>query len=86
MASSVLGFDSEGYQKYRAQLPERVIQDLNEINDASNYYAEFFPTIRDAVYDQYLKSQGLDDGLASYGQLIDLVSAWQILTQEHQGK
>ena len=57
------------------KLSERVLEDLREIRAAQDRYEEIAPAVRDAVYGSYLKSQGVEDGLASYGRIIDHVVA-----------
>jgi hypothetical protein len=36
-------------------------------------YPDFFPKWRDQIYDQYLKIQGIKEGMSSYDNIIDLV-------------
>jgi len=69
--------DPEGYRAFRQNLPRAVLADLQSIANNLNRYTEIAPRVRDAVYDSYLKSQGIADGMASYSRIIDLVAAWK---------
>lgn len=57
------------------KLSERARLDLREIRAAQNRYEEIAPAARDAIYDRYLKTQGVEEGLSSYGRIIDHVVA-----------
>ena len=60
--------------RIRNTLPDGVRQDLRDIRDAMRRYDS--PTLRAAqrrVYDQYLRSQGVDDGLRNYSKGLRLV-------------
>ena len=63
----------EDYQQFRDQLPLQVQDDLNQINARLLKYPDIFPKLRDRIYDRYLKMQGIDEGLASYDRIIDMV-------------
>ena len=51
------------------------VADLRAIRAASDAYTEIAPRVRDLVYDSYLRTQGVPDGLSSYGRIIDYVVA-----------
>ena len=77
LGSAVRRRDPKGYAAFRQNLPSGVLADLNSINVNNNKFDEIIPELRDVVYDNYLKSQGISDGMASYSRVIDLVAAWQ---------
>ncbi len=77
LGSAVRRRDPEGYAAFRQNLPPGVLADLNSINANNDKFDEIVPELRDVVYDNYLKSQGISDGMASYSRVIDLVAAWQ---------
>ena len=52
-----------------------VASDLEAIRRQMDRFEEVAPVVRDAVYDRYLKTQGVADGAASYARLIDWVVA-----------
>ncbi len=77
VGSAVRRRDPAEYAAFRQNLPRAVQADLNSIAENNNRYREIAPVLRDAVYDQYLKSQGVADGMASYSRVIGLVAAWR---------
>ena len=77
LGSAVRKRDPDGYAAFRQNLPPGVLADLNSINLNLDKFDEIAPGLRDVVYDNYLKSQGIEDGMASYSRVIDLVAAWQ---------
>ncbi len=77
VGAAVARRDPRGYAAFRQNLPAGVRADLDNINASLDKYTAVAPVLRDAIYDSYLKSQGVADGLASYSRLIDLVVAWR---------
>ena len=69
------------YPELLATLDTLVAADLDDIRRYSQRYREVAPALREAVYDRYLKSQGVADGMASYSQFIDWVVAARRLEQ-----
>lgn len=61
------------YQEFRANMPSLLQNDLDQINEAMRRYPDIFPKLRDQIYDQYLKLQGIKEGMSSYDNIIDLV-------------
>ena len=77
LGSAVRRRDPEGYAAFRQNLPVGFRADLDSIRENLDRFREIAPVLRDVVYDNYLKSQGIAEGMASYSQVIDLVVAWQ---------
>ena len=77
IGSAVRRRDPENYASFRENLPVGVRADLNSINENLDRFKEIMPEVRDVVYDNYLRSQGVHDGMASYSRIIGLVAAWQ---------
>ncbi|MCA0237364.1 MAG: DUF3810 domain-containing protein [Bacteroidetes bacterium] len=67
----------EAYPAFRATLPTGFRSDLDNIYRILDQYPEFFEAFRYQLYDQYLKSQGISEGMANYGKVIPLVLAWR---------
>ena len=63
----------QAYQAFRDQLPLPIQTDLDEINQAMRRYPDLLPKLRDQIYDNYLKLQGIKEGMSSYDNIIDLV-------------
>jgi hypothetical protein len=63
------------YELFRQTLPPDIIQDLDAINANAKLYPEWFDT--SYIYEKYLKSQGIKEGLNSYSRIILMVHAWR---------
>ena len=51
--------------------------DIKEIYRQQEKYPDLIPTVRDYFYDNYLKLNGVDEGLESYARVINLYVAWK---------
>ncbi len=69
--------NKERFYKVMKDVDPRVIKDLDEIIAYSNRYPDILPMLRDLVYDTYLKSHGISEGLKSYSRMIVLANSWQ---------
>ena len=74
--------DRETFEGLSPKLAPRVLLDLREIRAAQDAYSEIAPAARDLIYDSYLKTQGVSEGLSSYGRIIDHVVAARTLRPE----
>ncbi|MEZ4981767.1 MAG: DUF3810 domain-containing protein [Saprospiraceae bacterium] len=77
MASAWRFADPEGYLAFREELPKVLAQDLDEINASITAYPDIMPAFRDAIYDSFLKVQGMEDGLSNYDKIIPMVISWR---------
>lgn len=66
------------YAAFRANLPSGFRADLDNIYKVLDQYPEFFEAFRYQVYDQYLKAQGIAEGMENYGKVIPLVLAYRL--------
>ncbi len=69
--------NSHDYAIFRKALPFGIIQDLDEINDTINSYPEILPSFRHLFYNQYLKAQGISEGMENYNRVVMLVTNWR---------
>jgi hypothetical protein len=69
--------DQTGYKNYFKTLPDGMVKDLYSINDNSNKYPDVLPNWRNALYDTYLKTQGIPEGVLSYNRIVMLVKSWR---------
>ena len=74
--------DRETFEGLSPKLAPRVLLDLREVRAAQDAYPEIAPAARDLIYDSYLKTQGVSEGLSSYGRIIDHVVAARTLRPE----
>jgi hypothetical protein len=65
------------YPAFRATLSTGFRADLDHIYQVMDQYPEFFASFRYEVYDQYLKAQGISEGMENYSKVIPLVLAWK---------
>lgn len=68
----------ETYAKFRKTLPGGFRADLELIYKNLEQYPEFFEAFRYRLYDQYLKAQGMAEGMQNYNKIIPLVMAYRI--------
>jgi Protein of unknown function (DUF3810) len=64
-------------------LPVGFRHDLEQIRAAIQRYPEFFERFRYRAYNQYLKAQGIREGMANYGKVIPLVAAYRQKTAQY---
>ena len=77
LASSYRRNDREGYSDYFKTLPKGMVEDLYSIDANSDKYPDILPRWRDAVYDTYLKTQGIPEGVINYNRIVMLVKSWR---------
>ncbi len=73
VAREVYKFNKPLFREKSNALPVEFHQDLESIRNYLNRYPEIFPSVRNAVYNQYLKSHGIKEGMRSYNQVIILL-------------
>jgi hypothetical protein len=70
------GFNAD---QLRSDIDQLVLADIKEIRLKHDQYPTYFPEkLRNLLYDTYLKSQGVKSGLASYGEVLGLLMAWEL--------
>lgn len=78
LARKYLSIDREAYSAlYRNEMAPGIRQDIISIIENQRSFPDFLPAIRDVAYDTYLKSQGVQDGLLSYGRVVQLVEGYR---------
>ena len=77
LAGNYLHYYPKEYRAYRKTLPLGLVTDLNAINENSQKYPDWMPKLRYFAYDQYLKSQGIKEGIQNYNRVLMLVDAWE---------
>jgi len=75
LARAVIRYDNAYYNTFRAQLDIRIVSDLDQINLYLNKYDELMPKARDKIYDNYLKANGVSEGILSYDRMVELIAA-----------
>lgn len=65
------------YTQFFPSIAKGIINDLSAIYAYSDRYTEYLPALRDFIYDSYLKSHGVREGLQSYSRIIQLNFAFK---------
>lgn len=76
LAAEIKKLDPERYKRLWKEVGPEIKRDINEINEYYNRYPDLIPLARSPVYDQYLKMQGMKEGLGTYLQIISWVEDW----------
>ena len=69
--------DKDNYIKFMQSMDYAIKLDINAINTQMAKFPDLIPEIRDLVYDTYLKSHGVKEGLNSYSTIIRLIHQWK---------
>ncbi len=77
LASELRQRDKESYNNHRTTLSDLVEGDLKEIRNHIDRFPQIMPAYRDKVYNQYLKSHGINDGIKNYNRMVLLIKAHQ---------
>jgi hypothetical protein len=70
-------YEPDAYDQLRSNLPQGIQNDLNGINQAMQRYPDLVPGLQYQMYDAYLKTQGIKEGMLNYNRVIMLVRAWR---------
>ena len=69
--------DPERYENTVAAFPTSVQKDLEEIDRAIRKYPDIAPRFRNVMYNAYLKSNKIHDGMANYNRIVNMVINWK---------
>lgn len=77
VASQYRRVDPTNYKEVRASLPKGILMHMKKINEEMDKYPDIFPAVRDATYNAYLKTQGIEEGIKNYSRVVLLVQAYR---------
>jgi len=77
LRSALRSFDRDTYLELEAQLPTGIRNDLESLKRSWKLYPQSFPKFRDWLYDRFLKSQGVTEGVKSYSKVVKMVETWE---------
>jgi len=77
LANAVARYDYDAYKEFYKTLPLGIRNDRRVIREYSDSYPDIMPWFRDAFYNQYLKTQGIEEGMKNYSRVITLAAAWR---------
>lgn len=69
---------------YYEHLSPSLRSDLRAIHENSDRFPDLMPRFRNYAYESYLKAQGVEEGLKSYGRVVMLVHAWERSPKENK--
>jgi len=78
MAGNLKVGSSHLYRELMSAISPNVKRDLIAVMDQMDLYPDIMPKVRDAVYDSYLKSHGVQAGLSSYSTVVELMLSWKL--------
>ncbi|MGH1338465.1 MAG: DUF3810 domain-containing protein [Aureispira sp.] len=67
----------EDYELERATISRGMHNDMEAIYANMDNFPPFIPFLQPAVYDVFLKVQGVEEGIESYDRMVLLVSSWR---------
>ena len=76
LSNALYRIDEAAWREVRGSLPETVVRDLQANNQ---YWAQFEGVVKEAaqnIYDDFLKASGDENGVQSYGMVVDLLLAY----------
>ena len=71
----------DGYKNKFDELPTPFKQDLKNVYEYLERYPDIFPKLRNKIYNSYLKSQGVKEGMKSYNKVVMLFHGWRKLNR-----
>ena len=78
LAANYRLYEPELYLEFRQSLPPGIQADLDAINETMLRYPDFFPYLRYAAYDAYLRAQGIEEGMLNYDRVIMMARSWRL--------
>lgn len=77
LASQYRRYEPEAYATLRDNLPKGIQRDLDAIQAAMRKYPDLIPGLHYQMYDAYLRTQGIEEGMLNYNRVVMLVRAWR---------
>ncbi len=77
LRGGVYRHDQDLYKNLVENLDDAVRQDLIDISEKMDEYPDIAPRIRDQLYNAYLRSNKIPEGMANYGNIVRLVMQWR---------
>jgi len=86
VASNYRNYFPENYKEYKASMPKGIWDDIKAINDNLDKYPDIFPSVRNFFYSNFLKSQGISEGIKNYSRVILLEIAFNKSKKDLESK
>ena len=78
LSNALYKADPEGWQVLRDQLDEGALADIRYNNAYWDQWSSPVDAVSQKVYDTMLKGYGQEDGVQSYGTVVDLLAAYYL--------
>ena len=75
LMSAIRG-NKELYKSMKSKIPKNIRKDLQAIYTELDKYPDLFPKVRNWIYDHYLRSNGVSEGIKSYGTVVKLMASY----------
>ena len=82
LAGQLRRYNPEVFQQMRKELPREIQLDLEAINTALLRFPDFVPDLQPRLYNAYLKSQGIAEGVLNYDRVVMLAEAYASRKQD----
>lgn len=82
LAGQYRRYEPDAFKKTRDQLPKAIQLDLDAVNEAILRYPDFIPDLQPRIYNAYLKSQGIAEGVLNYDRVVMLAQAYEKMKNE----
>lgn len=71
--------DPQRWKDQERLISDAVLKDYQEVIEYTDRYPDIMPKLRNLIYDTYLKSHGIPEGIVSYSEMVQLALGWQDL-------
>ena len=82
--SNLRTYAPASYKEVRSGLSYGIRLDLHDIATQMDKFPDIMPEVRNAVYDSYLKSHGVSQGIANYNDIVRLVAQYRATEESSQ--
>jgi len=77
LRSNAYRSNKEQWESIEPIINEAVLKDYKEMIAYTDRYPDIMPSLRNLIYDNYLKSHGIQEGIVSYSEMIRLAHGWK---------
>lgn len=77
LRSNAYRADKDRWQSIEPTVDQTVMRDYREMIAYTDRYPDIMPKLRNLIYDNYLKSHGIKEGIVSYSEMIKLAHGWK---------
>lgn len=84
LAAQYRRYDPDAFRATRDHLPKSIQYDLDAVNEAMLRFPDLIPDLQPRIYNAYLKSQGIAEGVLNYDRVVMLAEAYEQLTMNNE--